>query len=318
MRSLTRPNVISILYVCAFVLCFLLGFFLVDLPHGPEHWSADLRTAWLSTRPTTQHPRIALIYVSDTTLEQSPYLSPVDRKVLSEILRAVDAAGPKAIGLDFIFDRATEPEKDEQLIQSIRQAHAPVVLGALDERNGPASSEETFQATFLARSGRPAGHLYFDEHQSPIVISDHVIRNIAPDSKARVPRPSFAEMLARADGETFRPRSDYISWLLPPTDGAQTFLELPAELLVPGSIVSLPLKSLLQDRIVLIGGNFSDRDQHLTPLSVWNGGRFTGVFVHAQILAQYLAHRSILVLGLSTPGRHRRGSRRIRLFYWAS
>ncbi len=43
---------------------------LLDFPHGPEHWSADLRTALLSKRPESQHKRIALVNVTDQTLDR--------------------------------------------------------------------------------------------------------------------------------------------------------------------------------------------------------------------------------------------------------
>jgi adenylate cyclase len=58
------------------------------------------------------------------------------------------------------------------------------------------------------------------------------------------------------------------------------------------------VKRLLDGRFVLIGGNFSDRDQHLVPLSVADGQRYPGLFVHAQILAQVLDGRRIRVPGL--------------------
>src|ERR1043166_8868452 len=64
-------------FVLAGASAFLLVFFLIHLPHGPEHWSADLRTAFLSTRPETQHARIALIEVTHQSLQQYPYVAPI-------------------------------------------------------------------------------------------------------------------------------------------------------------------------------------------------------------------------------------------------
>jgi CHASE2 domain-containing sensor protein len=49
----------------------------------------------------------------------------------------------------------------------------------------------------------------------------------------------------------------------------------------------------LRGRTVLIGGEFADRDVHLTPLSVADDARMHGVFIHAQILAQLRDGRSI-------------------------
>src|ERR1043166_8010748 len=76
---------------------FLLAFFLVHLPHGPEHWSADLRTALLADRLQSQHPRIAIVEVTEQTLKQSDYLAPVDRGVLAAIVRALDDAEVKVV-----------------------------------------------------------------------------------------------------------------------------------------------------------------------------------------------------------------------------
>jgi CHASE2 domain-containing sensor protein len=49
----------------------------------------------------------------------------------------------------------------------------------------------------------------------------------------------------------------------------------------------------LRGKIVLIGGDFVDRDKHLTPLSVLDGAKMPGVMVQAQILAQLRDGRSI-------------------------
>src|ERR1700761_7907868 len=64
----------------------LLGFagsvitiYLVDLPHGPAHWSADLQAAWLSKRPETQNSQIAIVVIDERALAPFPYLSPIDR-----------------------------------------------------------------------------------------------------------------------------------------------------------------------------------------------------------------------------------------------
>ena len=56
-------------------------------------------------------------------------------------------------------------------------------------------------------------------------------------------------------------------------DNTETFLTLSAEqVLGKGGGPALPINDMLSDRVVLIGGNFSDRDQHLIPLSVWTAG----------------------------------------------
>ena len=106
-RLKSHPDRKAVAYVLAIAGGFLLLTTLLHLPHGPEHWSADLRTKYLSTRPQTQHKRIALVYVTEKTLESHAYTSPTDRQLLADLVRAVDAAKPAVIGFDFIIDRPT-------------------------------------------------------------------------------------------------------------------------------------------------------------------------------------------------------------------
>ena len=96
-----------------------------------------------------------------------------------------------------------------------------------------------------------------------------------------------------ADGHEAKPATPYISWLLPPRNGSETFLTLPAEQVLERAGATLPLSDLVRDRIVIVGGDFPDRDQHLTPLSAFTSERTSGLFIHAQVLAQLLDGRSI-------------------------
>jgi adenylate cyclase len=269
----------------------------MQIPRGPEHWSSDLRTRYLSKRPATQHGRITFVYVTDKTLEPHAYVSPTDRQLLADLVRAIDAAEPSVIGFDFIIDRPTEPAKDEALMAALRDAKAKVVVGAIDEPLVKAK-RRSFQASYLKKVNRPAGHVYFDARYDLLIVSDQVIRHMAgPQQKHDHPR-SFARQIVDAVGSYPEPRSTYISWLLEPEDGSETFQSLPAEQVLGRSGTPLPLKDMLKGRIVLIGGNFLDRDQHLVPLSVVSNARYPGLFIHGQIVAQLLDGRSLTTLSL--------------------
>jgi adenylate cyclase len=294
----TRDRLLSAAYILAVAVGALVLAALLHMPHSPEHWSADLRTALLSKELDTQHKRIALIYVTDNTLAPFPYTAPTDRQLMADLVRAVDAAGPKAIGIDFILDRPTEPAKDESLLKAIREARAPVVLGAIGDEGPGGERERNFEADFLAKTQRPAGHFFFGDHHQVFVISDNVVRTIAAPNHGSPSRKSLAELLSQADGGHPAARSAYIAWLRPPKDGAETFLTLSAETILGRNGSSpIALGDLLKDKIVLIGGNFFDRDQHLTPFSVISEHRYPGLFVHAQILAQLIDERSLADIG---------------------
>ena len=290
----------AVLFVVAIAVGFLLLTTLLHLPHGPEHWSADFRTAHWSKHPDTQHKRIALIYVTERTLEAYPYLSPTDRQLLADLVKAVDATGPAAIGFDFIIDRPTEPAKDAALFAALREAKAAVVVGAVNEDAHAPGGGHSYQADYLAKVNRSIGHLHFEGvHRSKVIIVDNVIRLMAKPNTSRSYPAAFAEQLAQKAGSYPKPKSEYISWLLAPVDKSETFLTLSAEQVLGRSTgPALPLKDMLNDRIVLIGGNFSDRDQHLIPLSVSDGRRYPGLFIHGQILAQIIDGRSLSTLSI--------------------
>lgn len=289
------------LYTVAILVAFLLFSALLHLPHDAEHWSADFVTSQFSTRLKAQRQDIVLVYVTAATVADKPYVSPIDRGMLADVIKAADGAGAKVIGLDVLLDRPTEPVKDEKLRDTIRGTRARMVVGVVDESpNGPHAQSDLFLRPAPDGQRTPeTGHLYFDEARSWLVVSDHVIRSMAdpPDpGSALVTRlngsRSFAAAIAHAAGTDVELRSRRIDWLLQPADGVDTFTTLPAELLLhPGTA---DLTRLLSGKIVLIGGDFDDRDQHLTPLSVSRDDFYPGLFIHAQVLAQLLENRSVI------------------------
>jgi len=297
-QMLSRQNLISAGYVLACAAIALLLSALLHFPHGPQHWSADMVTSKYSPARDTQHDRIALVYVTDATLAGLRYTAPTDRQLLADLVKKIDAAGASAIGLDFIFDRKTEDAKDAALKDAIRTARAKVVLGRFG--GGPdAEPPDSFEKGFIADTTRPAGHLFFAEHQSSLVITDDAIRKMAAQSAGTSETKSFAEVLAEAAGTTPHKRSSYIAWLKEPDDGTETFLTLSADTVLNTTGKTPPdmVAKMLGGKIVLVGGNFFDRDQHLIPFSVSSHHRYPGLFVHAQILDQFLNDRSIAIIG---------------------
>ena len=72
-----------------------------------------------TTAPEPQNKDVVVLTLTEDTLAQFPYRSPVDRAFLAELIRTVDAAGARAIGFDVLFDQPTEPEKDAALAAAL-------------------------------------------------------------------------------------------------------------------------------------------------------------------------------------------------------
>lgn len=273
------------------------------LPEAPDHFTYDWRTVLFSDSQKDSRDDIAIILIDEASLDGYPYQSPVDRGLLAQLIRDLDAVSPKAIGLDFILDSASEPAKDQDLLNAIKSSATPIILGSIDERAAGVSAKNIkFQEDFLRKAGRPAGHLFFLDQHNRMTLTDQAIRSMALTSSSSSPRPAFARLLADIDGIKPNPASPYIAWLSPPSRLGNTAFEtfhLESDRNDNGSPKKDPLHNGwlpgLKDKIVLIGGSFTDRDRHLTPFSVVDDARMPGVLVHAQILAQLRDGRSIFV-----------------------
>lgn len=232
----------------------------------------DLPIAYGSTVAKGQRGDIAVVLITEDTLAGYDARSPVDRRLIAELVRAIDSAGPKAIGVNFIFDRTTPHDAD--LIQALRQAQAPVVLSAIDDRTDGLPDRLQVQDDLLRAVGRPYGHNYFARKKSLGLSLDSVVRSIAAESEAR-PVPPFADVLAKAAGFDHKPSTRNIAWLRPVDERTEVF----AQLFVPShprarvkedlAAFVNAAKETLRGRVVLIGASLVDTITAPSPLIEW-------------------------------------------------
>lgn len=260
-------------------------------------YSNDIQVALVADRPAAPHPRIALVLVTDDTLAELPYITPIDRGLLSRIIKALDGLGARVIGVDILFDQPTEPAKDTELLERFKLSRAAVVLGCADERTSLNARRRGWQTSFLERTGRPHGffNLRYDVREAA---QTHVVRNRAAPSPGSTFTMSFAEAIARRVGVREIPQSRAIPWLRSAQAGSDTFLSIDADAVLaadrdPDGPLSRALENQLNGRIVLLGADLTGQDRHPTPLSTLDGKDMLGVAVHAQILAGLLDGRSL-------------------------
>ncbi|MCB1505673.1 MAG: CHASE2 domain-containing protein [Hyphomicrobiaceae bacterium] len=260
-------------------------------------YSNDVQVAVLADRLAGPHPRVAIVLITDETLAELPYISPIDRGLLARVVKAVDGLGARAIGLDILFDQATEPDKDAALIERFRLSRAALVLGGADERTPLAPRRRSWQTSFMQRAGLPFGYLNlrYDVREAALT---HVVRSRASAAPNSAFKKSFAELLAERAGIRSVPESRRIAWLRPPLSGGETFTTVDADAVLaadrePDGILARALEAQLDGRIVLIGGDIDGRDRHPTPLSLVDGQDTLGIAIHAQILAGLMDGRSL-------------------------
>lgn len=246
-----------------------------------ENWVADLRVARLTPlRP--QNKRIAVVTITEDTLTAFPYRSPVDRKFLSDLLRTLELKGARAIGIDILFDQPTEPAKDALLRRTLRELKIPVVVGRVDDGVGLSKSQLVYINEYL--DGVETG--------LALLAKDNV------DGKVRLNFlgkridgkwvPGFMVALARMVGATIPEGGEIpLAYHGNPNANPPPFPTYPAH------VAALMPNEWFAGKIVLIGGDLSLEDRHLTPFDDrYELGRgMPGVMIHAHSLAQILENR---------------------------
>lgn len=281
---------------------------------APDAWVQDWRTAHWAPRAKALRDDIAIVTIDEKSLEQYIWLSPVNRRLQAELVRGIEAAGARAIGLDFLYTGPTVAADDEALKAALKSAKIPIVIGALDGRHVPHATDAggalAWQEAFISEVGRPAGHLYF--HGATTIarlsIADQVVRERLGPSPHSPKRDAFPHALAIAAGVKNLPppidAPELIAWQRPPSAAlsSEPFPLLRVLEHSPGSSIDALLgkgwQAEIKGRIVLIGGGFGDRDRHLTPLSVASNDRVEGVRIHGQILAQSIDRRTVPTLAV--------------------
>ena len=254
-----------------------------------EEAVADARLALLGPAAAEQNAQVALVTITEDTLALLPYRSPVDRALMADVTLALKASGARAIGFDILFDRVTEPDKDEAFLAAARSEGAPVVLAWADPSLGLDDAQVMTLDGFIANAGaRPAVPLL-------IIDADGTVRRLPPSE--RTGKPSLAMALAQAAVVTPPRIEGRISYLRPPADGTDTFLAMPAHAVIPLSLAQPEMmKTLFGGKIVLVGADLPLEDRHRTPFAVLGedaNGRMAGVAIHAQMVAQLLDGRRI-------------------------
>ncbi len=258
----------------------------VSLATLAENHLSDVRVAMLKP-PRPQSTNIAIILVNDETLSNYPYRSPLDRKLIADLIFELEQHSVAAIGINVLFDRPTEPEKDQLLYERLHNTQIPVVLSQVSTVSGFSAAQTAFARYFLNNIPSGLSLIYRD----PV---DHTIRgSLLRLVQGRTIRLGFAATLIDVLGLPV-PAEEQI--LIDYRQGPD--LETPPFPVYAAHEVSLLPRSALENRIVLIGSDLGDSTRLRTPLSVLESGfsrDLPGVVIEAHILSQLLENRRLKV-----------------------
>lgn len=253
-----------------------------------ERWLGDYRIAKL-TPAEPQDPNIVIIGITDETLAQFPYRTPIDRHFLSDLLKTLEAKGVKGILLDVLFDQPTEPEKDEELKKTIAELKVPIAISyahgyPLDD------DQQEYLDDYVPLALRGFANVDTDKY-------DETVRWIYKGDK--LPDGTYVPGVAGRLYEqlTGKPAPRTQTWLAyrgRPDLETEPFAEYPAH----GVKVVKP--EWLKGKVVTVGSDESLIDRDRSPFAAvleGNKGKLPGVEFHAYALAQLLDGRTAPEVG---------------------
>lgn len=294
-RSIGQIGPVRLLATLLFVLAGLyVARFNSDIPLASDAERAlyDWRFWRSAERVLQQDDRIVLVTYNDDTLRELGKRSPLDRNMLAQALREIDAMNPRAIGIDILIDQP-QPE-DGALIETFRSLHTPTYLAfgqASSNQAQIAYWQEQFMRGFLRQvASGPVRPTSIKMEPDP---NDGVIRRW-PVERAGLP-PLLANALTNAHPE-FRSYTRSIDFRIPGTsenDEVPIFTNLPIQVVAQ---MGDALRPMFEGRYVLIGGDINDLDDYETPMTRFTGEMMKGLEVHAQMLAQQLDGRMPAVI----------------------
>lgn len=279
-----RPSFITIAACIVVTACALVALSAVNnlaMLTNADRFVQDWEVASL-TPPEPQDPDIVIVAITEDTLRQFPYRSPVDRQFVSELLTTLAARSPRAIGLDLLLDQPTEPTKDQQLRATLAGIKVPLVVSYTEDPHILTEQQDAFLRGFLPLRLRGLATVAEDQFD--------VVRWIYPGAPGKDGQyiPGFARALAGKLGVNTPRELTPLAWRGHPSPDVPAFREFPAHLVkvLPGD--------WFKNKIVLIGSDITLVDRHRTPfMTVFSAGEgvLPGITIQAYSLSQLLNGR---------------------------
>ncbi|MEL6662104.1 MAG: adenylate/guanylate cyclase domain-containing protein [Pseudomonadota bacterium] len=288
---LTSPNLIGVALLGALVAIALSQ---LSPVRSFESFLADLRISH-HPAPLEPHDQIVIIAIDDASLEDAAYTVPIHRGLIAAVLQRLDKLGARAVAVDIVLDRPTEPGLDVQLSETLASMNAPVFLvsdpGELGRQGicagrGVQNNRSQVQDMFSRHASLAHGVICVDT-------LDDVVRRAPPRQGGQ---PSLAEAMFQSSGQG---SFDTRTWrVLPFRPGSED--DIPFPIYGAGSVDVLP-ETWIRDRFVLIGAispysgdffstplRFADLNPPVEPADLLPRDQLPGVVVHAFALASLL------------------------------
>jgi adenylate cyclase len=273
---------VAIALVATLVAAFAVG--RVTLLKNANQFVSDVEMS-ISAAPEPMDSDIVVVAITEDTIANFPYRSPIDRSFLNGLLTKIAGAHPRAIGLDLLFDQPTEADKDARLSHTLRTLPVPLVVAYADYSNLESAEQKSYLDKFVPPDLR--GYVNLGESNL------NVVRWIYPGAVASDKKyvPGLARALAAKVGVKTQPDLVPMVWHGQPDKDTPAFREIPAN-----AVAVLPaavLQTMFAGKIVLIGSDLTLVDRHHTPFDTVDPSQteMAGVTIQAHALSQLLRNR---------------------------
>ncbi len=276
LKAYRTAALVAVLAAFAATLALRIGF----LEHL-EVVTRDIRVA--TAAPMPQQKDIVIAGLTEETVTQFAYRSPVDREFLANLIKTLEAKGAREIGVDVLFDQPTEPAKDELLKKTIRETKTPLFISYSNSKNVVNDDQLAYLNDFVPERLRAGANLARDPF-------DDSVRWIFPgETEPGMPLGFVRKAVALLGIKTPNTQPE-IAWRPSPDS------ETPAFPLYPSHTIAFLPDEWFKGKIVLIGAVLSITDRHRTPLAVVDDGdqgNMPGITVMAHGISQVLDGRSV-------------------------
>lgn len=276
LKAYRTAALVAVLAAFAATMALRIGF----LEHL-EVVTRDIRVA--TAAPMPQQKDIVIAGLTEETVTQFAYRSPVDREFLANLIKTLEAKGAREIGVDVLFDQPTEPAKDELLKKTIRETKTPLLISYSNSKNVVNDDQLAYLNDFVPERLRAGANLARDPF-------DDSVRWIFPgETEPGMPLGFVRKAVALLGIKTPNTQPE-IAWRPNPDS------ETPAFPIYPSHTIAFLPDEWFKGKIVLIGAVLSITDRHRTPLAVVDDGdqgNMPGITVMAHGISQVLDGRSV-------------------------
>ncbi|MGP1282089.1 MAG: CHASE2 domain-containing protein [Parasphingopyxis sp.] len=243
----------------------------------------DVRASYAMER-VEQDERITIVTYEEDTLLNTGVRSPLDREILANALRSLDAMRPRAIAIDILIDQPTAD--DDLLVAALNDMRTPTFLAYVTMESNENLRLRPRQVDFIADLHRRITNDLVKPTSVKLGADNDNVQRSWPEQPADLP-PLMANSLVPGN-DAYRTHRGSIAYRRPFFENEPPFLKIAIDFFANDEEAAF-MSDFIRDRYVLIGTDLPDIDRFETPLTRLQGNDpIAGVEVHGHLLAQML------------------------------